>query len=282
MSQLVERSYYTHDNGGRAFKVVTLSHDDRCWVNVYKKRVRIASYSPRKVFIGKSPKNHMTSFSGGHGESFDGNSILLHMHDNQYIFIGSSIQSFEAYDQMVRFVSPVGNSDVPYPYAYDASGNAYLFAFNIVLRNSDAINEYIKQEKEFMISADTFDHRSPAASEISDGDPNYYYMENSLLTPDRGRCDWEEEKTDFMFDQFYIGCARYTMSFNIDPEADHDCFLGKSFKEDMVDEHGISVVDKQGHKTMLTKDAYCKIMKDFGEAKGFLAFKNVIMICERD
>ena len=40
-----------------------------------------------EVFIGKSPVNAMTTFSGGHGPRFDGNSILL-KREKDYVFVG--------------------------------------------------------------------------------------------------------------------------------------------------------------------------------------------------
>ena len=40
-----------------------------------------------EVFIGKSPVNAMTTFSGGHGPRFDGNSVLL-KRENDYVFVG--------------------------------------------------------------------------------------------------------------------------------------------------------------------------------------------------
>ena len=39
--------------------------------------VLIKKYFPLQIFIGKSYKNEMTTFSGGYGDEWDGNSILL-------------------------------------------------------------------------------------------------------------------------------------------------------------------------------------------------------------
>lgn len=73
----------------------------------------------RRVFVGKSPLNEMTKFSAGHGKRFDGNSILLELPRNKhsYAHIGSNIFEFETTEPITEFVSPVGNSDVPYPVA---------------------------------------------------------------------------------------------------------------------------------------------------------------------
>ena len=68
----------------------------------------------------------MTKFSGGYGKFFDGNSILLKLSKNKYVYIGSVIYSFTSYNEITTFISPVGNSDVPYPYAIDEKNNYYL------------------------------------------------------------------------------------------------------------------------------------------------------------
>ena len=74
--------YYTHDNGGRPYKVEI--HNDKNVLNVfdniddsktYKKKVYSTKYS--SIWIGKSPKIEMTIYSGGYGKKFDGNSILV-------------------------------------------------------------------------------------------------------------------------------------------------------------------------------------------------------------
>ena len=85
--------YYIHDNGGRPFKVDIDGND----VKIYKEipgKVQEYSIKPvlntkaAKIFIGKSPKNKMTIFSGGYGKEFDGNSILLHIKTMNTFILG--------------------------------------------------------------------------------------------------------------------------------------------------------------------------------------------------
>ena len=64
---------------------------------------------------------------------FDGNSLLLKKSKNQYIFVGGNIFSFESEAEISRYSSPVGNSDVPYPFAVDTEGRNYLLINNVVL-----------------------------------------------------------------------------------------------------------------------------------------------------
>ena len=51
----------------------------------------------------------------------------------RYIFVGDSIFSFESEAEICKFSSPVGNNDVPYPWAADVDGRCYLVIENTVL-----------------------------------------------------------------------------------------------------------------------------------------------------
>ena len=91
--------------------------------------VLIATYNPVKIFIGKSPLNQQTIFSGGHGPYFDGNTILLKLDTNNYVFIGNrEIYSFTTEHEIVSFSSPIGNNYFPYAYAIDSEENFYFLS----------------------------------------------------------------------------------------------------------------------------------------------------------
>jgi len=142
------KAYFTHLNGGRPYLVCLspssmltvytipsrthyilekdVSRDQHKNRWMYIERV-LAPTRFLKSWIGKSPKNQMTEFSGGYGRRFLGNSCLFHHDKNKYIFVGHKVFSFTTRSPIVSFVSPVGNSDVPYPFAIDQEGNAYLF-----------------------------------------------------------------------------------------------------------------------------------------------------------
>ena len=107
------KTYLIHDNGGRPFKVTVTARK----VNVLEAVENVAKprptysiepvlvISPQKVFIGKDK-----------GRSA-GNSILVQESETKYTYIGSEIYSFNSAEPIVKYVSTVGNSDVPYPYA---------------------------------------------------------------------------------------------------------------------------------------------------------------------
>jgi hypothetical protein len=78
-----------------------------------------------RVFVGKS-----TNEDGGDEE--DGNSMLIER-SNDYVFVGDKVFSFKPLEPIVQFFSPVGNNEVPYPYAVDGRGRTYLLNENVVL-----------------------------------------------------------------------------------------------------------------------------------------------------
>jgi len=138
------KRYYTHNNGGREYLVYLGKKDAYIYEKPHKMEIDWNDYSRDdddnrwmyiklvkhvkfiKAFIGNSPVCKMTKFSGGIGKRFDGNSILLQTSKNKYVYIGSMIEDIEIDDQVIRYYSPVGNNDVPYPYAI---GKKYIMSF---------------------------------------------------------------------------------------------------------------------------------------------------------
>ena len=111
--------YFIMDNGGRPFQVVILGnkvsvYEQQNWrdqydtIQDYTKLIKTFS-NVKKVFIGKDRKL---------GRKFDGNSILLRLSKNKYVYIGAQIYEFFTKDDtIVAYFSTVGNSGVPYPVA---------------------------------------------------------------------------------------------------------------------------------------------------------------------
>lgn len=132
------QKYFIHDNGGRPFLVYVAGN--KVWIYKHSKEIivedqkdfdnpkyyteLVKEYTAKQVFIGKSPKNEMTKYSGGHGPKFTGNSILLKIGDKRYVSIGWTIYEFSTKDEITEYHSPVGNNDVPYPVAI---GTDYVY-----------------------------------------------------------------------------------------------------------------------------------------------------------
>lgn len=154
MPSTVIETYFTHDNGRRPY-CVEINHNGRMVkVSEYKEHETyniIHNFEFINIFVGWSPLIPMTEFSRGYGPDFDGNSILLETDENEYIFIGHKIIKFKSKSKIREFVSPVGNNDVPYPYAIDEENNYYLILEEVIYKKTESVedpyNEYYSQKK---------------------------------------------------------------------------------------------------------------------------------------
>jgi len=59
-----------------------------------------------------------------------GNSILIHVANDRYVFVGDSVYSFRSHEPIKQYHSPIGNNDVPYPVA--ESKSSYFFMLDHV------------------------------------------------------------------------------------------------------------------------------------------------------
>lgn len=104
-------------------KSVVINYDDvGDYILLFDNLVGV--YHPLDIFIVKSPKNKITDFSGGYGHI--GNSILLKLQCDvqnrfRYLRIATELFEFLTEEPITKYVSSVGNSSVPYPYAESAN-----------------------------------------------------------------------------------------------------------------------------------------------------------------
>jgi hypothetical protein len=133
------KTYEIHDNGGRPYVVHTFANRVLVYCNKYDKKTdteivkdKIMDFTYGKIYIGEDkPKSKWNPTSKDWGL---GNSILVQKPNGTYVYIGEEIMEFSARpdDVIVAYLSPVGNNDVPYPYAigkkfiYHMIGNAYF------------------------------------------------------------------------------------------------------------------------------------------------------------
>lgn len=233
------REFETHNNGGRPYRVIIRGNHVEVLNNEEEPNFPISSFNCSKVFIGKSYLNDMTRFSGGYGSEFDGNSILLHLENNKYIFIGHRIFLFESLSPIIDFKSPVGNNDVPYPYAIDEENNYYLLIEDVIVQNNNNVLNY--------------------------DDPYTYYYHASLITQDLAFSNPEPTIIQNFDDikEYYIGEDRYTFRYHPYSEKDYDRLV-PDLGERMY------IVNVDGVKRELTKDMYVDLNQRFGNINGFI------------
>jgi hypothetical protein len=254
--------YLIHDNGGRPFKVDITENINENKVKIYKRlpdnddylyeAEPCLEYTPERIFIGMSPLSEKTRFSGGHGPRFDGNSILLHIKDNEYVSIGCDIYGFTTDHRITRYFSDVGGSDVPYPYAIDDHNNIYLLIEDVILSN---------------VPEEHFD------------DPYSYYYKRGLITEDMGCIP--PQVPDLLHFQgiktYYHGEGkRYTFRYTPTPDSNYD-------RLSKFDDFGIGIIIEyiDGEIRKMSKESYIKLMQDFGFLMGFTPIENKVIILPR-
>jgi len=237
MSTSIQTNIYkTVWNGGTPFNVELL---DTNTVKVIDYENNTEEIKYEQIFIGESPLNEMTKFSGGHGDQFKGNSILLKINENKYMFIGGEKYSFNALSDIVRFVSPVGNNLVPYPFAEDKNGDIYLMV-----------------EKVMMLSV---------KGKINIDDPYTYYYSHSLITSDMSFIPPKLPKIDFGIKICYIDDELVTLTYTPEPSGNYDRITnnGKS---------RMFIVDSDNDIFLFSKTDYICLIRKVGGANGFHPF----------
>jgi hypothetical protein len=116
-------TYETLDNGGKPFVVCVFPSNVEIYkqklVNEYEKpywvmdkKVQDTPY--KEIWIGDNTRNEKGYAKKG---LYPGNAVLIQTADDKYMFVGHKRFSFRLKgDAVVQFCSPVGNSEVPYPY----------------------------------------------------------------------------------------------------------------------------------------------------------------------
>jgi len=131
----MSKKYYTHDNGGRPYQVCISNNK----ISVLKKSDKkydkeiLKNISFKDIFIGKNTNKFGSADSNN---SYTGNSILLAIKDNNYMYIGTNIYLFKTTKPIIKFYSIVGRSDVVYPFAY-SDDKLYLLISNVCMNVDD-------------------------------------------------------------------------------------------------------------------------------------------------
>ncbi|PNH01165.1 DNA ligase [Tetrabaena socialis] len=243
------KHYLTHDNGGRSFKVCFDSR--RFWVfkpsspddDVTSHDAVAVKPTPyTRVFIGRSPLNERTRFSGAYGPKFDGNSMLFEIAPRRYVFVGHCIRLFNSTEPIEKFVSPVGNSDVPYPYAIDRSGHVYMLLEEVVLTSRP---------------------RPP--------DPHDLYYEQALLTPNLGLVRPEPVVPFEGITAFFIGSKQFTLRYDPHPRRAARAEQGGAAWKKMY-------IVSHGEKKELSKEEYVALMRRVGKQRGLAPLKSKLLV----
>ena len=252
-SKREKNGYLTLNNGGEPYRVIVPSRDEGAVViidNESEDQTEILRVVPEKVFIGKSPRNHMTRYSGGYGSEFDGNSILIHVSDLDYIYVGDKIFRFTAETRIVRYVSPVGNNLVPYPYAVDENDSFYLMIENVVTQ-------------------------CPGLNENLGEDPysDCYYSNNYMLNKYDNVIRFDN------IEQVYIGGTPSNLPYTPNPSEKFKR-LTRPRRGEGKDKIQEIVVVRNGERETLNERSYIDLIHRYGEDRGLRPLSNKVLIHE--
>ena len=147
-----QQIFSIHDNGGIPYTVVICERPFFIEpMPICNTTITIYNNKPPKV-VEKVYRKFKKVFIGvDYIEGQHGNSILIQLTNTQYVYIGHIIYEFETSDQIQKYYSNLGNSDVPYPVAIGEK-NAYFMldreyvAKENIYRN---VKSAIKYSKDF-------------------------------------------------------------------------------------------------------------------------------------
>lgn len=248
--------WQTHDNGTRPFTVfVTDDNGVRVeWRGVTAWSVPRA----RRILVGRSPQDHPEAVFS-HAGSCDGNSVLVELSARRYVFVGHTIVEFNTVEHVRDnagtdwrthgFLSPLGNSDVPYPYAIDEGGRRYLLLEGVRLRSLPQAYEHAPYAWYYRRARLTHDH--------------------SHLDPARGA-----PLAPSGVARFYLGPAEsrlseYTFTYTPFADAEYDR---------LVRTFGQVYVCLEGERTRvrLTRERFCSLVTAFGREAGFSPIRGIV------
>lgn len=127
--------YDIHDNGGRPFRVV-IDSSVSIYKNIEEKFKLLKTVIPLQVFIGKSTgKADSSDHTPEQSRFFLGNSILLHLSDKRYMYIGSEIYEFNIEDEVEYYFSMIGRNDVAYPIIVGTKNVYFMLDHTYLPRN---------------------------------------------------------------------------------------------------------------------------------------------------
>jgi hypothetical protein len=220
----------------------------------------IISFQATKVFVGIHDR--LSSYD----PEMDGNSVLLEVGQNEYVSIGWNIFRFKTLSEIIQYESPIGNSDVPYPYARDNQGNYYLMVENVILLNRPNFDQIIASHNQHPSSR----HDDPYS---------LYYNTHYITEP--------SSNTRNVFkniEAFYINGNEYNMTSTLNPEEEYERFkrfsIGNQYSDDIpADVPPVGIYIRQnGVLRELPKDEFVSIINEFNLSQQFTKYEQVELV----
>lgn len=232
-------TYLVHDNGDTPFRIE--NDTDKKKVHIF----HMNNGNDEKVI------KYEQLFTGQMGQD-PINTVLINTDGNNYIFAGRTLKKFTSIDPIVEYVSPLGNNDVPYPYAIDSKKRYYLLIENVILTKysgDDPYSHYYSESNMGSLKSGTVAKRKV---KVKNGIRHVTY-------------ERDENKNPFK----NIYCIYV---FNLDEEQDLDGEYQMSYEPEPrnLGCMYIKYNDKRNLKVPITFKGVKKLHEDFGKLKGFI------------
>ncbi len=122
--------YKTLDNYNNPFTVIVKGKSAKVLITETSKRLLNVKFN--NIFIGDNDLKINIAGVAPKGD-FPGNSILIETGKGKYIYVGDQVYSFSTgSEKIVAYFSPVGNNQVPYPYAVGEKNTYFLLDKQII------------------------------------------------------------------------------------------------------------------------------------------------------
>lgn len=149
----ISHSFYTHDNGGQPFKITIENGNIIISKNMYDKSDDIKLIE-LKNYVGIWIGYDATEYE------FHGNSVLIKLNDDEYMFVGDTIYKFKTSEEITEYISYIGNNDVPYPIAYSKNFIYHMLNHQYIDKKYINIIPNIKNAEDIVINFyDVDDHK---------------------------------------------------------------------------------------------------------------------------
>lgn len=155
------KTYYTLNNGKQYYKIILqpiLNSSNKTFVQIFiQKRFSsknlfkdkpLITLITSEILLGESlPNRERTFWEESYGSDYNGNSLLINIHDLQYIFIGDVIYTFILKSKLITYESPIGLSLISYPWIKDEEGYIYLLAYEKIMKSNTYIDYLINMKR---------------------------------------------------------------------------------------------------------------------------------------
>lgn len=220
--------YITNYNGGKYYKV-----------NVDDLHVKVTNLNTNEIVFENDVEKVFIGNDEDDDDEWEGNTFLLKLKDNKYMSIVDEVYTFDAFNEITKYYSPIGNSAVPYPYAIDDDGNYYLTIEDVMVKD--------------------------IPDDCTDPYRHYYYkgrMDGAAKEIESARINnnkWIEEN----------GESSVMLTYCSNPGKDYDRM--DAWEEANLD---IEVEYQNGTVKKLSREGYIELMEEYGNSNGFHSIKN--------